>query len=147
MGFQRRAAAADGRVFVAGGRCRSEIAPPDAEDEKPTFRYLYPSYMFAGRPAITAAPTTIGYGASASFDVAYAGGPVTEAVLIGLRSMTHAFDANQRHVELALSGTPTATGATVIGPPDRQTAPPGHYMLFVLNQSHVPSIARIVRLE
>jgi Galactose oxidase-like, Early set domain len=36
---------------------------------------------------------------------------------------------------------------TVIGPPDRQTAPPGDYMLFVLNQAHTPSIARIVRLE
>ena len=135
----------DGRVFVAGGRSRSEIAPPDAEDEKPTFRYLYPSYMFADRPAITTAPTTIGYGAS--FDVSYSGGPITEAVLIGVGSMTHAFDANQRHVQLAFAGAPTSTGATVVGPPDRQTAPPGHYMLFVLNQRDTPSVARIVRLE
>jgi hypothetical protein len=29
----------DGRVLIAGGRSRSEIAPPDLEDEKPTFRY------------------------------------------------------------------------------------------------------------
>jgi hypothetical protein len=65
-------------------------------------------------------------------------------VLIGLGSMTHAFDANQRHVQLALAGTP---GATVIGPPDRQTAPLGHYMLFVLDQSNTPSIARISRLQ
>ena len=72
---------------------------------------------------------------------------VFAVVLIGLGSMTHAFDANQRHVQLALAGSPTATGATVLGPPDRQTAPPGHYMLFVLNQTHIPSIARIVRLE
>jgi hypothetical protein len=57
----------------------------------------------------------------------------------------HAFDANQRHVQLALTATPT--GVTLIGPPDRQTAPPGHYMLFVLNQSNTPSIARIVRLQ
>jgi hypothetical protein len=108
-----------------------------------TFRYLYPPYFLAPRPAITAAPTTIGYGAS--FDAAVAGGPTTEAVLVGLGSMTHAFDANQRHVQLALTETPT--GATVLGPPDRQTAPAGHYMLFVLNQAHTPSIARIVRLE
>ncbi len=135
----------DGRVFVAGGRSRSEIAPPDLEDEKPTFRLLYPSYMFVARPAITAAPATINYGAS--FDVAYSGGPIAEAVLIGLGSMTHAFDANQRHVQLALVGTPTSTGATMVGPPNRQTAPPGYYMLFVLNQSNTPSVARIVRLE
>ncbi len=79
--------------------------------------------------------------------MAYSSGPITEAVLIGLGSMTHAFDANQRHVQLALLGTPTSTGATVVGPPNRQTAPPGHYMLFVLNQNSTPSIARIVRLE
>jgi Domain of unknown function (DUF1929) len=42
---------------------------------------------------------------------------------------------------------PTSTNATITGPPDRQTAPPGYYMLFVLNQANVPSIARIVRLE
>ena len=135
----------DGRVFVAGGRSRSEIAPPDLEDEKPTFRYLYPPYMASPRPTITSAPPTINYGAS--FPVAFVGGPVSEVVLIGLGSMTHAFDANQRYVQLALSGPPTATGATVLEPPDRQTAPPGHYMLFVLNQNRVPSVARVVRLE
>jgi hypothetical protein len=80
-------------VFVAGGRSRSEIAPPDLEDEKPSF------------------------------------------------------DANQRHVQLALAGPPSATDAVVLGPPDHQTAPTGHYMLFVLNQSRVPSVARVVRLE
>jgi hypothetical protein len=136
--------APDGRVFVAGGRSRSEIAPPDAEDEKPTFRYLYPPYMIQTRPAITAAPATIGYGAS--FSVAVSGGPISEAVLIGLGSMTHAFDSNQRHVQLAVVA-PTSTSATVIGPPDRQTAPPGHYVLFILDQANVPSIARIVHLE
>jgi len=134
----------DGRVFVAGGRSRSEIAPPDAEDEKPTFRYLYPPYMLQPRPAITAAPPTIGYGAS--FNVSFSGGSISEAVLIGLGSMTHAFDTNQRHVQLPLVA-PTSTSATIIGPPNRQTAPPGYYMLFVLNQANVPSIARIVRLE
>jgi hypothetical protein len=60
--------------------------------------------------------------------------------------MTHAFDSNQRHVQLAVVA-PTSTSATVIGPPDRQTAPPGHYVLFILDQANVPSIARSVHLE
>jgi galactose oxidase len=67
---------------------------------------------------------------------------LTEAVLLGLGSMTHAFDANQRHVQLALVGTPTSTGATVVGSPNRPTAPPGHYMLFVLNEVPWPSARR-----
>jgi galactose oxidase len=78
--------------------------------------------------------------------VSFSGGPISEAVLIGLGSMTHAFDMNQRHVQLPLVAS-TSTNATIIGPPNRQTAPPGYYMLFVLNQANVPSIARIVRLE
>jgi hypothetical protein len=135
----------DGRVFVAGGRSRSENAPPDAEDEKPTFRYLHPPYMASPRPTITAAPATIGYGAS--FGVGFSGGPISEVVLIGLGTMTHAFDANQRHVQLALAAPPGATSAVVMGPPDRQTAPPGHYMLFVLDGARVPSVARIVHLQ
>jgi galactose oxidase len=66
-------------------------------------------------------------------------------VLMGLGSMTHAFDMNQRYVQLA--ATPQgATAAQVTGPADIQTAPPGHYMLFVLNESRVPSIARFVRV-
>ena len=134
----------DGRVFVAGGRSRSEIAPPDLEDEKPTFRFLHPPYMAQPRPAITGAPVTIGYGSS--FEVTFSGGPVSEIVLVGFGSMTHAFDFNQRHVQLAVTGS-TATTAAVTGPPNPQTAPPGHYMLFVLDQARTPSIARVVHLQ
>jgi len=137
----------DGRVFVAGGRSASE-APPDPEDEKPSFRYLYPPYMSPRqspppRPAITAAPTTVSYGAP--FSVEFSGGPITEAVLMGLGSMTHSFDTNQRYVQLAIASSgPGSAQAT--GPADAQTAPPGYYMLFVLDQNHVPSVARMVQL-
>jgi hypothetical protein len=78
----------DGRVFIAGGRSRGS-EPADPEDEKPNFRYLYPPYLAPlasppPRPAITAAPETIGYGAT--FTVEFSGGPVSEVVLMGLGS-------------------------------------------------------------
>ena len=135
----------DGRVLIAGGRSAGEA---DLEDEKATFRYLYPPYLSPRespppRPVITAAPQTIGYGSS--FTIQVSGGPVSEVVLMGLGSMTHAFDMNQRYVQLA--ATPQgAAAAQVTGPANIQTAPPGHYMLFVLNESRVPSIARFVRV-
>lgn len=133
----------DGRVLVAGGRSRGS-APGDPEDEKPSFRYLYPPYLSApARPAIAAAPQTIGYGSS--FTVEFSGGPVSEVVLVGLGSMTHAFDMNQRYVQLATTGQSAST-VQVTGPADVQTAPPGPYMLFVLDQDHVPSVARFVRV-
>ena len=132
----------DGRVLIAGGRSRGETGP---EDEKPTFRYLLPPYLASGqpRPVISAAPTTIGYGSS--FTVSVAGGPVSEVVLMGLGSMTHAFDMNQRYVQLA--ATPQGTNAVqVTGPANVQTAPPGYYMLSVLNANRIPSVARFVRV-
>jgi hypothetical protein len=135
----------DGRVLIAGGRSAGETGP---EDEKPTFRYLYPPYLSPRespppRPAITAAPASIGYGSN--FTLEFSGGPVSEVVLMGLGSMTHAFDMNQRYVQLATpSQSPAAVQVT--GPANIQTAPPGHYMLFVLDANRVPSVARIVRV-
>ena len=132
----------DGRVLIAGGRSRGETGP---EDEKPTFRYLLPPYLASGqsRPVITAAPQTIAYGAN--FSVQFSGGPVSEVVLMGLGSMTHAFDMNQRYVQLATIGQ-GAGAVQVSAPPDVQTAPPGHYMLFLLNESRIPSVAKFVRV-
>ena len=57
---------------------------------------------------------------------------------------THGNDMNQRHVELAV--TPTAGGLTAVAPANANLAPPGDYMLFVLNADGVPSVARWVRL-
>jgi hypothetical protein len=135
----------DGRVLVAGGRTAGETSN---EDEKPSFRYLYPPYMSPRgspppRPTITAAPTTLQY--ATDFSVEFSGGPITEAVLMGLGSMTHSFDTNQRYVQLAVAASGPAS-AQLVGPANPQTAPPGYYMLFVLDQSHVPSVARMVQL-
>jgi galactose oxidase len=64
---------------------------------------------------------------------------------MGLGSMTHAFDTNQRYVQLA-TPSQSALAVQVTGPANVQTAPPGYYMLFVLNENRVPSVARFVRL-
>ncbi len=32
-------------------------------------------------------------------------------------------------------------------PTDARVAPPGHYMMFLLNANHVPSVARIVQVQ
>src|SRR5438132_421453 len=43
----------DGRVLVGGGRTAGANSP---SDEKDTFRYYYPGYVFRTRPAIARAP-------------------------------------------------------------------------------------------
>jgi hypothetical protein len=59
--------------------------------------------------------------------------------------VTHAFDAGQRLVPLSFS--PGAGGLSVTLPTDPAIAPPGPYMLFLVNGNGVPSVARIMRLQ
>ncbi len=99
-----------------------------------------PPYLFRGpRPTIAGAPSAIGWGDGFTIR---ASGDAVRAVLIAPGSTTHANDMNQRHVELAV--TRTAGGLTATAPPSAGVAPPGPYMLFVLNGDGVPSVARWV---
>jgi hypothetical protein len=95
------------------------------------------------RPAITGAPMSVRYGAN--FPVEFSGGPISEAVLMGLGSMTHSFDTNQRAIQLAIASAGPAS-AQLTAPANAQTAPAGYYMLFVLDQNRVPSVARMVQV-
>ncbi len=133
----------DGRVLVAGGRDIST----KSSIEKPNYRFYYPHYMFLPRPRIVAAPTTLRYGLP--FLVASDNRAPADAVLIGLGSMTHSFDMNQRTIQLpltALGGNGVTTVSAVSPPADPSTAPPGPYMLVVLDADRVPSKAAMVML-
>ena len=65
--------------------------------------------------------------------------------LVRLGSVTHSFNTNQRIVPLPF--TAGAGALSVQTPADANLAPPGHYMLFILNTSGVPSVASIVQLR
>ena len=60
--------------------------------------------------------------------------------------MTHAVDMNQRVIPLAMTGIGDGT-RTFRSPPNQNIALPGYYMLFVLNDDGVPSVAKWVRLR
>jgi hypothetical protein len=72
-------------------------------------------------------------------------GTITRVSLIRLGSVTHAFDENQRFQRLTFSAD--ASGLTVTAPGSANRTPPGHYMLFILNDAGVPSVARIIRIS
>jgi galactose oxidase len=133
----------DGRIMVAGGRDIDR----DTTTEKPDYAYFSPSYMFQPRPVITSGPDDLGYGQSAS--VTSSTVKPVDAVLMGLPSMTHSFDSNQRYVQLKMTvtdtGSKTAT-ETIKGPANSSIAPPGYYMLFLLDSHRVPSVAKIIRI-
>ena len=123
----------DGRVLSSGGNTE-----PNAE-------VFSPPYLFKGaRPVVTSSPSSITYGQSFSVDTPDATS-ITAVTLVRLSAVTHAFNMNQRFLRLAFSQTPG--GLTVTAPSVANIAPPGDYMLFVLNAAGVPSIAPIVRLD
>ncbi len=59
-----------------------------------------------------------------------------------LGAVTHSVDMDQRYVPLAF--TAGAGALTVTGPANANVAPPGPYMLFVVDAAGVPSVAKMV---
>jgi hypothetical protein len=128
----------DGRVLSAG----DDAHPVNSAD---TAEIYSPPYLFKGsRPEIASAPSAVRAGTT--FEVGTPGGDVGRAVLMAPGAITHSTDMNQRHVELRILGR-HAGGLTVAAPPDLRVAPPGPYMLFLLDDRGVPSVARWVRIE
>jgi hypothetical protein len=66
-------------------------------------------------------------------------------VLMKAGSVTHSFDMDQRYVGLTL--TAASGSLTVTGPPNSNIAPPGYYMLFLVNQAGTPSLASWVQVS
>jgi galactose oxidase len=129
----------DGRVLHAGSGDGPGLP------RELTAELFSPPYLFRGpRPVIESAPSQAGYGQS--FLVATPdAGQVVRVTLVRLSSVTHGFDQSQRFAELSFRRT--AGGLTVLAPDSRSTAPPGPYLLAILNGAGVPSVARIIRLE
>jgi hypothetical protein len=126
----------DARVLVAGG---GRFGP-----DYPSAEVYSPPYLFQGaRPAIASAPAELAYGRPIAIGTPDAA-RVAKVTLLALGSVTHAFNESQRYVELPF--VPSAGGIQATAPAGRSVAPPGYYMLFIVDNTGVPSVARIVRL-
>jgi hypothetical protein len=129
----------DARVLVAGG---GSVYP--ATDQNSGEIYS-PPYLFKGpRPAITSAPSTIQTGGSFSIQTPSAA-EVASVALIRPAATTHGF--NQEEHFLNLTFQKAGTSLTVQAPANANLAPPGYYMLFLVNMNGVPSIAPFVKLQ
>ena len=135
----------DGRVFSAG----DDHAPeqPNGENSHTDTAEIYsPPYLFDGpRPVIGSAPQTLGFGDA--FGISSSSANIDRAVLMAPAATTHGVDTQQRHVELAVQSTFGGQGINVVSPPSAQVAPPGYYMLFLINEAGVPSVASWVKID
>jgi hypothetical protein len=129
----------DGRVLAAGGGRMSPVT------DYQTAEIYSPPYLFKGaRPTITAAPTSASIGSTISIQTPDAA-QIKSIALVRLGSVTHTFDSDQRYVNLTF--TQSNGGLEAKTPASANVAPPGYYMLFILNTSGVPSVAKIVKLS
>jgi Domain of unknown function (DUF1929) len=133
----------DATVLVAGGGAPGPLTNLNAE-------IYYPPYLFrlggtlAPRPSIVLAPEQLEIGQSFTLVAASAGG-VSRVTLVKTGSVTHGWNMEQRFLELGFSAS---FGSLSVEAPARSTdAPPGTYLLFVIDSAGVPSQGRIVRIE
>ena len=129
----------DGRVLVGGGG-----HPDPAGGAQYNFEIFSPPYLFKGsRPVINGAPTWVPYNQPFFVETADAGN-ISKITWIRLSSVTHAFNQNQRINHLTFAVAPG--GLYVTAPANANLAPPGHYLLFILNESGIPSMAHIIQV-
>jgi hypothetical protein len=128
-----------GQVWSSGDNGNPSGATTD------TAEIYSPPYLFKGpRPVIKSSPNGIRYGQR--FRIRTKDGVGKRAVLIAPGATTHATDMNQRLVPLKLKGYTPGGALEVFAPPNAAVAPPGYYMLFVIDSTGVPSKAEWVRL-
>src|SRR5213595_209290 len=132
--------------------------PGNRGSYEPAIEIYTPSYLYdtndhlisSTRPQITGLSFSgpIHYGVP--FSVSYSStSPISSAVLVRPGSSTHATDMEQRLIGLCGATTPcTASNNTLslTTPPDGSIAPPGYYMLFLLDSAGVPSKASFIQL-
>ena len=162
----------DGSVFFAGENREALVRPDDPSFPLlssfagllprgdpdlgvPVGQLFFPPYLFkadgsrAARPVIAQAPEEISY--RGHFDITVAGDPRQIASVVMLRSdhNTHSLTTGDRYVKLAFQqkGAARKGELRVRAPKLPAQAVPGIYMLFVLDEAGVPSLAKRVYLE
>ena len=124
----------DGRVLSAGGNTGGANA-----------QLFSPPYLFAGaRPAIASAPTSASYGQSVFIGTPDAAS-ISQVTWLRAGSVTHTNDMSARFMRLAF--TKTSTGLNVTMPANANLAPPGYYLLFILNAAGVPSVGSMIQIS
>jgi len=124
----------DGSVIM-GGDPNGGITPNE--------RYR-PPYFFRARPQLLTAPATITYGAGFLVETTVPRA-ISEVVLMRPGAVTHGFNHNQRYVGCVITGA-SGSNVQVTAPPNGTIAPPGYYLLFILDRDRVPSMGRWIRL-
>jgi hypothetical protein len=137
---------ASGRVISSGGGEGGGISYANAEF---SLQLFWPPYLFkpdgtvAARPSISSAPSLIHYGQTFTVETSDPSA-ISRGNLIRASSVTHAFNQSQHLYPLTFEVVGPTTLRATNPPASGEFAPPGPYMLFLINSSGVPSPAKFV---
>jgi hypothetical protein len=150
----------DASVMSAGDDYNGDPGKVDANNDsdpmEDTAEIYQPPYLFRDtQPSVGSVATSTGatdgtpsnhalIGFDGSFGVNTTETNIVSAALAAPGAVTHGVDMNQRMLELPV--TQRSGCVSVTAPRDPNAAPPGYYMLFLINDQGVPSKARWVKL-
>lgn len=141
-----------GEVALMGGVYIDDPSFP-RPDPIHTLEVYRPSYLYyTGRPSLTNVPATIHYpdGSNANTFCVQTNAAINviRACLIGVGSVTHHFDYGQRYIELMTRQVSCTGGNVEVFPPLKASlAPPGYYLLFLIDWQDLPSVGRLVKVD
>lgn len=129
----------DGRVLVPGG---GRDIDSQVSTDQYNAEFFSPPYLFKGsRPSITSAPSQLVYGQNFTVKTPDAA-RIANVSLMRYGAVTHTINMGQRYLPLSFS---TGTGSlTVTAPANASLAPPGNYLLFLVDTNGIPSVAATV---
>ncbi len=140
----------DGRVMSAGGGICGACQANGYIQKNAQF--FSPPYLFksdgsgqlADRPSITAAPNAINYDNPFTVQSPQAN-DIQKVAFVRNGSVTHSQNMEQRYMPLSFT---VQNGALQIdAPANANIAPPGYYMLFLIDSAGVPSVAEMVNIQ
>ena len=132
----------DASVLVSGGGAPGPLNNTNAEIYYPPYLYA-PGGGFAARPAIISAPDTANVGDNLAVQMDSTN--ISRVTLAKTGSVTHSVNMDQRFVELSF--TASANMLSVDLPVRASDTPPGFYFMFVIDDSGVPSVAKMLRIN
>jgi hypothetical protein len=134
----------DGRVVAAGSTGHKWSTNPEHYEKE--IEVIIPPYLKNGpqRPHISDCPLEVDY--NSIFEVKSPNtSEITKVVLIKNSSTTHNNNMDQRCLGISILDQANDI-LKLSGPKDGTYAPPGYYMLFILDKKNVPSVAEMVRI-
>jgi hypothetical protein len=134
----------DARVLIGGKDSVNNFPPYDYPEHR--IEIFSPPYLFKGpRPEVAFTPEWVTY--KETFAVRFKSEtPIASAAFIRTGTSTHCQNMDQRYVGLEIAEQ-MPNQITLLAPPNANIAPPGYYMLFLIDSMGIPSIGEFVHVK